>query len=160
MKIKKEQVKQGIKNQLLAILYMIIFNLITFAIFGASYLGAEPTGNVTGSGLLGMEEYKINGFLAVLCWLVFFLVFVIYYAKFWKKDFKKQKEIHWGFAVCFVIVSIVFGFVEFVVIEATSMIVIGLFSKIINYPNAVALGILLAMVGYIVLDFIREKKGK
>lgn len=48
MKLNKKLVKQGLKNQFITILHMIIFNIISFIVFLASYIGTNPTGNTVG----------------------------------------------------------------------------------------------------------------
>ena len=72
MKINKELVKKGFKNQLLSIGHMIIFNIISFILFMISNIGTKSIGNVS-SSFLAIEGYKSNLFFVIL--IVFNIIF-------------------------------------------------------------------------------------
>ncbi len=158
MKLNKELIKQGVKNQFITILHMIIFNIISFVTLEATYIGTKPTGNIVISkgGLLGMTEYKVNLFFAIFFLILFLFLFTIFYTKFFKKDLKKQMKNHWSFILLFFLISVIFCLVEFAIIVITSFIATGMFGVATNYPNNVCIGVLLCIVGYIVIDSIKE----
>ena len=159
MKINKELVKKGFKNQLIAVGHMITFNIISFIIFGLSNIGIKPTGNVTGS-IFAIREYKANLFLVLFCWLLFLILFSIFYTKFLKRDFKKQIALHWIFAILFLIFCAIFCFIEVIILLITHLLNTGIFSAIVNYPNIIYILELIYIIGNIVIDIIKEIKKK
>lgn len=159
MKLNKELVKKGFKNQLVIIGYMIIFNIITFIIFELSFIGTKPTGNISGT-IFGVREYKVNLFLIILCWILFLILFSVFYTKYLKKGFKKQLELHWLFVTLFLIISAIFCFVEVIILLIINLLNIGIFSAIVNYPNIIDKFVLIYIIGYIIIDIIKEIKKK
>ncbi len=161
MKLNIELVKKGLKNQMITIKHMIIFNIISFILLYASNIGTEPTGNtVRYSVKYDLQEYKANLFFVIFFWIIFLLAFSIFYTKFLKKDFKKQLKIHWSFILLFCIVIVIFVLVEFTIWIITGLIAIGLFSQITNYPYPIIYIVLTYIIGYILIDIIREIKMK
>lgn len=160
MKLNKELIKQGFKNQFITILHMIIFNIISFIIFWASNIGTISTGNTDGRGFLPLAEYKCNLFLVIICWILFLTLFSIFYTKFFKRDLKKQIELHWIFVIIFLIVSVIFCLIEFIILVITQIYTTGIFSTIVNYPDSIFVLVSVYIMGYIVMDFIREKMNK
>lgn len=161
MKLNMELVKKGLKNQMITIKHMIIFNIISFILLYASNIGTEPTGNtVRYSVKYDLQEYKANLFFVIFFWIIFLLAFSIFYTKFLKKDFKKQLKIHWSFILLFCIVIVIFVLVEFTIWIITGLIAIGLFSQITNYPYPIIYIVLTYIIGYILIDIIREIKMK
>lgn len=161
MKLNMELVKKGLKNQMITIKHMIIFNILSFILLYASNIGTEPTGNtVRYSVKYDLQEYKANLFFVIFFWIIFLLAFSIFYTKFLKKDFKKQLKIHWSFILLFCIVIVIFVLVEFTIWIITGLIAIGLFSQITNYPYPIIYIVLTYIIGYILIDIIREIKMK
>lgn len=97
MKLNRELLREELKNQVIIIIHMIIFNIISFIILYASNIGTKPTGNIVSSYFFAIREYKANLFFVIFFWIIFLLAFSIFYSKFLKKDFKKQIKIHWSF---------------------------------------------------------------
>lgn len=155
-----ELVKKGLKNQIITIIHMIIFNIISFALLYASNIGTEPTGNTVSSSFFAIREYKTNLFFVIFFWIIFLLAFSIFYTKFLKKDFKKQMKIHWSFILLFFIVSVIFILVEFAIWIITILMTTGLFSETTNYPDPILYIVLTYIIGYILIDIIREIKMK
>lgn len=161
MKLNMELVKKGLKNQMITIKHMIIFNILSFILLYASNIGTEPTGNtVRYSVKYDLQEYKANLFFVIFFWIIFLLAFSIFYTKFLKKDFKKQLKIHWSFILLFCIVIVIFVLVEFTIWIITGLIAIGLFSQITNYPYPIIYIVLTYIIVYILIDIIREIKMK
>ncbi len=161
MKLNMELVKKGLKNQMITIKHMIIFNILSFILLYASNIGTEPTGNtVRYSVKYDLQEYKANLFFVIFFWIIFLLAFSIFYTKFLKKDFKKQLKIHWSFILLFCIVIVIFVLVEFTIWIITGLIAIGLFSQITNYPYPIIYIVLTYIIGYILIDIIQEIKMK
>lgn len=156
MKLKKEIIKKGFKNQLISICHMIIFNIISFVVFGLTNIGTKPTGNIRTSSFFGITEYRTNLFSVVFFWIVFLVLFSIFYTKFLKKDLKKQMELHWFFVLLFGIVSVIFCFVEVALLLISIILNIGIFSTIVNFPDVIYILVLAYIIGYIVIDIIRE----
>ena len=156
MKLNKELVKKGLKNQLISIGHMITFNIISFVIFGLSNIGTKPTGNISGS-FFAIREYKANLFLVVFCWVLFLILFSIFYTKFLKKDFKKQLNLHWLFATLFSIIFVIFCCIEAIILLITNILATGIFSTISNYPNIIYVLAIIYIIGYIVIDLILAK---
>ena len=73
---------------------------------------------------------------------------------------KKQLELHWLFVFIFGIVSVVFCFVEFIILVISSILNIGIFSTIVNFPDIIYVLVLAYIIGYIVIDIIKEIKKK
>ena len=159
MKLNKELVKKGFKNQLVSIGHMIIFNIISFILFMISNLGTKSIGNVS-SSFFAIEGYKVNLFFVIFAWILFLIFFSIFYTKFFKKDLKKQLELHWLFVFIFGIVSVIFCFVEFIILVISLILNIGIFSTIVNFPDIIYVLVLAYIVGYIVIDIIKEIKKK
>lgn len=155
MKLNKEFVKKGLKNQLVSIGHMLVFNIISFILFWISYIGTKPTGNITGQ-IFGIREYKVNLFFVIFCLIMFIISFSIYYTMFFKKNLKKQLEIHWIFAVLFVIVGLIFCYVELILYLLATIFNIGIFSAVVNSPESIDVIVVVYVVGYIVVDLIRE----
>ena len=80
MKLNKELVKKGLKNQLISIGYMLVFNIISFILFWISYIGTKSIGNVS-SSFLAIEGYKANLFFVIFAWILFLISFSIFYTK-------------------------------------------------------------------------------
>ena len=156
MKLNKEVVKKGFKNLLISIGYMIIFNIISFALFWLSYVGTEDTGRVI-EGLFATTEYKCNLFFMIFSWVLFLIAFSIFYTKFWKKTLRKQVEMHWLFVVLFIIVSFVFVVIEIILLVFISIVKIGIFSAISNFPEALPTVVIIYLITYVVLDFVIGK---
>ncbi len=157
MKLTKKLVKKGLKNQIITIMHMIIFNVVSFIIFYASNIGTEPTGKAVSPGLMPLREYKVNLYFVIFSWIIFLLAFSIFYTKFLKKDFKKQVKIHWSFILLFFIVSVIFVLVElaiFIIMEF--MATRDFYSSITNYPDFILYIVLAYIIGYILIDIIRE----
>ena len=159
MKLNKELVKKGFKNQLVSIGHMIVFNIISFILFMISNIGTESIGNVS-SSFFAIEGYKVNLFFVIFAWILFLIFFSIFYTKFFKKDLKKQLELHWIFVFIFGIVSVIFCFVEFIILVISLILNIGIFSTIVNFPDIIYVLVLAYIIGYIVIDIIREMKKK
>lgn len=155
MKISKELVKKGFKNQLVSIGHMIIFNIISFILFMISCIGTKPIGNVS-SSFFAIKGYKANLFFVIFAWILFLIFFSIFYTKFFKKDLKKQLELHWLFVFIFGIVSVIFCFVEFIIFVISLIFNIGIFSTIVDFPDIIYVLVLAYMIGYIVIDIIKE----
>jgi len=156
MKLNKELVKKGLKNQLVSIGHMLVFNIISFILFWISYIGTKSIGNVS-SSFFAIEGYKVNLFFAISSWITFLIFFSIFYKKFIKKDLKKQLEIHWVFIVIFVIVSLIFCFIEFILLLIATIFNVGIFSTVVNFPESIYVIVVAYVIGYIVIDLIREK---
>lgn len=159
MQLNKELVKKGFKNQLVSIGHMIIFNIISFILFMISNIGIKSIGNVS-SSFFAIEGYKANLFFVIFAWILFLIFFSIFYTKFLKKDFKKQLELHWFFVFIFGIVSVIFCFVEIIILVISLILNIGIFSTIVNFPDIIYVLVLAYIIGYIVIDIIREMKKK
>ena len=159
MKINKELVKRGFKNQLVSIGHMIVFNSISFVLFMISFIGTKSIGNIS-SSFFAVEGYKSNLFFVILAWILFLIFFHFFYTKFFKKDLKKQLELHWLFVFIFGIVSVIFCFVEFIILVISSILNIGIFSRIVNAPDIIYVLVLAYIVGYIVIDILKEIKKK
>ncbi|MDD4705845.1 MAG: hypothetical protein PHS24_01350 [Bacilli bacterium] len=156
MMLNKELIKQGLKNQLISIWHMSIFNIISFIVFWLSNIGIKPTGKVSGNSFIALTKYEVNIFFVIFSWILFLLLFSIFYTKFLKKDLKKQIELHWIFVIIFFIVSVIFCLVEFILLIITLIISTGFFSIIVNYPNGINVIVLAYIIGYIIIDFILE----
>ena len=159
MKLNKGLVKKGFKNQLVSIGHMIVFNIISFILFMISNIGTKSIGNVS-SSFFAIEGYKVNPFFVIFAWILFLIFFSIFYTKFFKKDLKKQLELHWLFVFIFGIVSVVFCFVEYIILGISLILNIGIFSTIVNFPDIIYVLILAYIIGYIVIDIIKEIKKK
>lgn len=155
MKLNKELVKKGFKNQLVSIAHMLVFNLISFLLFMISNIGTKSIGNVS-SSFFAIEGYKANLFFVIFAWILFLISFSIFYTKFLKKDFKKQLEVHWLFVVIFGIVSVIFCFIEFMIWLISLILNIGIFSTIVNFPDIIYVLVLAYIIGYIVIDILKE----
>lgn len=105
-------------------------------------------------------EYKSNLFFVITFYIFFLILFSIFYTKFFKQGLKKQIELHWFFVVIFLMVTVIFCLVEFIIFAFTMVLTTGLFSTIVNYPDNIYMLALVYIIGYIVLDFIREKMKK
>ena len=160
MKLNKDLVKKGFKNQLIAICHMIIFNIISFVVFLLTNIGTKPTGNISAGGFFGITEYRTNLFFVVFFWIIFLVLFSIFYTKLFKKDLKKQIQVHWLFVLFFGIVSVIFCFVEVILWLISLILNIGIFSTIVNFPDIIYFLVLAYIIGYIVIDIIREIKKK
>jgi len=159
MKLSKELIKKGFKNQLVSIGHMIVFNIISFILFMISNIGTKSIGNVSSSFFV-IEGYKVNLFFVIFAWILFLIFFSIFYTKFFKKDLKKQLELHWLFVFIFGIVSVIFCFVEVIILVISLILNIGIFSTIVNFPDIIYVLVLAYIIGYIVIDIIKEIKKK
>jgi len=159
MKLSKELIKKGFKNQLVSIGHMIVFNIISFILFMISNIGTKSIGNVSSSFFV-IEGYKVNLFFVIFACILFLIFFSIFYTKFFKKDLKKQLELHWLFVFIFGIVSVIFCFVEVIILVISLILNIGIFSTIVNFPDIIYVLVLAYIVGYIVIDIIKEIKKK
>ncbi|MBR5227920.1 MAG: hypothetical protein IKV94_04700 [Clostridia bacterium] len=155
MKLNKEVVKKGFKNLLISIGYMIIFNIISFALFWLSYVGTEDTGRVI-EGLFATTEYKCNLFFMIFSWALLLVAFSIFYTRFWKKRLKKQVETHWLFVILFALVSLFFAVVEIILLTLVSIVKTGIFSTISNFPRVLPTIVIIYLIVYVVFDFILE----
>lgn len=160
MKLNKELVKKGFKNQLISIGHMIVFNIISFILFMASYIGTKSTGKVSSPSFFAIEGYKANLFFVIYAWTLFLIFFSIFYTKFFKKDLKKQLELHWIFAFIFGIVSIIFCIAEIIILLISAILNIGIFSEIVNLSDIIYVLVLAYIIGYIFIDIIMEIKKK
>ena len=159
MKLNRDLMKQGFKNQLVSIVHMIIFNIISFILFMISNIGTKSIGNVS-SSFFAIEGYKANLFFVISAWILFLISFSIFYTKFFKKDLKKQLELHWIFVFIFGIVSVIFCFVEFIILVISLILNIGIFSTIVNFPDIIYVLVLAYIIGYIAIDILNEIKKK
>jgi len=159
MKLNKQVAKEGIKNQLIIIGYMIIFNIISFFIFLLTNIDVKPTGNISGS-FFAITEYKINVFYVIFFWIIFLLLFSVFYTKKIKKIFIKQKRIHWSFVLLFLVMGVLFILVELAIYIISLLFRTGLFSSIVNYPSYMYIVVIIYIVGYILLDILKEHKNK
>lgn len=157
-KLNKKLIKEVSKNMIKALLHMFAFNIISFGIWKISTIGVKPTGEFVGEGLLPMDEYKANLFFVILSWILFLIVFLLFYTKYFKKDFKKQVEINWVCVLLYVLMSVAFVFVEFLIFAITDLFSIGLFADITNYPDMMVYIVLICIIGYIIIDIIKEVK--
>lgn len=157
MKLNKKNMKKGLKNQMISIGHMIVFNIISFILFMASYIGTGPTGNIIGTSFIAVTEYKVNLFISILFWLLFLISFSFFYTKFLKKDLYRQLKTHWIFVVIFIICSIFFCFIEFILLIFAQLFNIGIFSSIVNFPDWIYLIILFYLIIYIIIDLIFER---
>lgn len=158
MKLNKERVKKGFKNQLVSIGHMIIFNVISVALFWLSYVGTERTGHVF-EGLFASAEYRCNMFFMIFSSVLFLIAFSIFYTKCWKKGLKKQVETHWIFVVLFIIASLIFAIIEIMLWGLVTLFKIG-FGTISNSPYVLRVLVTAYIVIYIVLEFIIGKVKK
>lgn len=162
MKLNKELVKRGFKNQFETILHMLIFNLISLVLFWIENLGARLSENVWSSkgSYISMYEYNINVLLVIISWIMFLVISINFYTRFFKKDFKEQIKTHWSFTILFIVTTAIFALVEVVIYVLILVISIGIFSVRGNYPTIVPIVVLAYIMVYIVRDCIREIKQK
>ena len=71
---------------------------------------------------------------------------------------QKQLEIHWLFVVIFVIVSLIFCFVEFILLLIATIFNVEIFSTVVNFPENIYVIVVGYVIGYIFIDTIREIK--
>ena len=64
------------------------------------------------------------------------------------------------FVIIFLIVSVIFCLIEFIILVITQIYTTGIFSTIVNYPDSIFVLVSVYIMGYIVMDFIREKMNK
>ena len=81
MKLNQEFIKKGLKNQLVAIGHMFVFDIISFILFWISYIGTKSIGNVS-SSFFATEGYKVNLFFTIFSWIIFLISFSIFHTKF------------------------------------------------------------------------------
>ena len=155
MKINKEIVKNGLKNQFITVFHMLVFNIISFIVLDLANIGTKPTGKVN-RYLFATTEYRANYWCVVFFWMLLMILFSIFYTKFFKVDLKKQIHTHWCFVILFFIITIIFCFIEFAIWIITLFRATGMFSTTINYPNYIQRIALVYIVGYIVIDFLYE----
>ena len=155
MKLNKKLVKKGVKNQVVSIGHMIIFNITSFILFMISNIGIKSIGNVS-SSFFAIEAYEANLCFVIVSWILFLISFSIFYTKFFKKDLKKQLEVHWLFVVIFAVVSVIFCFTEIMLLVISLILNIGIFSTIVNFPDIIYVFILAYIIGYIVIDILKE----
>ena len=153
----KEILKQGFKNQFITMLHMIAFNIISFIVLNLANIGTKPTGNVY-ENIVALREYKANYWCVIFFWTVLMILFSIFYTKFFKVDLKKQMNTHWCFVILFFIMTIVFCFIELVILLITLLLATGLFSTTINYPDYIQMVALVYIIGYIIVDLIYEMR--
>ena len=160
MKLNGKLLREGLKNQVLIVVHMIVFNIISFIVFYASYIGTKPTGKEYSPSFIPIREYKVNLFFVIFFRIIFLLAFSIFYSKFFKKDFKKQMKIHWSFILLFFLVSVAFALVELAMFIITFFISTNIFKSIANYPDFIDCMVLAYIIGYIIIDIIREIRMK
>ena len=91
--------------------------------------------------------------------MLFLILFSILYTKFLKKDFKRLIGFHWSFRFIFGIISLIFCIVELTLLGIAELVNSDTWSRSAsNFPNWIYVLGLVYIVGYIVFDFIREKR--
>ena len=156
MKINKETIQKGFKNQFITVLHMIVFNIISFVVLSLANIGTKPTGKIY-NGVIARGEYKANYWCVIFFWVLLMILFSIFYKKFLKVDLKKQIHTHWCFVIMFFITTIFFCLIEFAILIITLLMVAG-FGIISNYPNFIPIVALVYIIGYIIVDLICEKR--
>lgn len=160
MKINKEGIKLGLKNQLLAIVHMVIFNVISYLIFSLGMIGIKKDESVMFNSLFPAYAYTCNKFLVILSWIVILVSFSIFYTKSFKKGLKKALELHWSLCLLFGMIGIIFCLVEVVIYYFVLLSSLGLTGFITNYPDFMYSIVITYILGYIILDFILGRKKK
>lgn len=162
MKINKETVKAGLKNQLFSILHMVIFNGISYLIFSLGMIGLQRDESVRTitTSVFPAYGYKCNIFLIIFSWIIFLIAFSIFYSKSFKRRFKKALELHWSLCLLFGIIGVIFCLVEVVIYYFVLLISLGLSGFITNYPDFMYIVVAIYILGYVILDFILAKRKK
>lgn len=162
MKINKETVKVGLKNQLFSILHMVIFNGISYLIFSLGMIGVQRDESVRTitAPVFPADAYKCNIFLVIFSWIIFLIAFSIFYSKSFKRRFKKALELHWSLCLLFGIIGVIFCLVEVVIYYFVLLISLGLSGFITNYPDFMYIVVAIYILGYVILDFILAKRKK
>ena len=152
-------VKEGIVNQIRIIIYMFLFNIISFGITYLALTDFKYDGQ-TMCGLLTCSVIKLNMYIYIPCMVLLLVLFSVFWSFVFKKYFIKSVENHLLFIIIYVLILVCFAFVNtFLCFIVEYVKIDGLFNEV-NYPKVFMYIQFLYPVLYMVVSIINLYKKK
>ena len=131
-----EKIKNGIKNQIITILFMLIFTLISGFIYNIATkeLTISKISCKSNGGLIGwmVKSMDVNLSIYVPCVIALLLIYSVLWSKVFQKRLFKSFKIHKGFGILYIVVYVIFIVVITLNIISIATTNFGFFNTICN----------------------------
>lgn len=137
--------------------HILLFCFLSVPLNCLSFLDIVDTGKLDGKGLLPLNVYEVNPFWFYTFFIAFNILFLYFWNKYLKKDFWEFFNIKNTFGIIFLLLYILFLFLENVVISIAQLFFFGLF-KTINLPYFINIILFIIFILYPIISLIWDGK--